>query len=51
VPQAVPVAQKVTPAQPARRVTPKKDTGKPGLEADDKRERAEDDAHLYDLEA
>jgi hypothetical protein len=51
VPQVIPAAQKVTPAQPARRVTPKKDPGGADLAAEDKRQRAADQrGGLYDME-
>lgn len=55
-PHAVPVAQRVTPVEPAKRVTKGKEGGRSDLDADEeKRRRRQQDEQarggLYDIEA
>jgi hypothetical protein len=48
---AVPPGQRVTPVEPAKRVVPKKQSGRADLENEEKRRRSEDRGGLFDLEA
>lgn len=49
-PHVVPHAHKVTPVEPARRVTRNKDAERTEQEADEKRRREGKRGNLYDLE-
>jgi hypothetical protein len=49
-PNVVPIGQRVLPVEPARRVTPNKESGKADLDAEKRRRRQGDRGGTLDLE-